>query len=198
MTGIAAWLGRLVRIPSVNPLQAGPSSGVPGEAALAAELAECFRSLGADRVELEPLVDDRPNMYAVIRGHTDRVVALDVHTDTVTVENMTDPPFDGRVEGGAVWGRGALDTKASLAVALALVEGWQRDGLRPQPTLVVVGSIGEEAGGMPGAAALPAATSGTPAGSVPGRSGRGWTSTSWSSPSRRSCARWSATRVGWR
>ncbi|MCB9382059.1 MAG: M20/M25/M40 family metallo-hydrolase [Acidimicrobiaceae bacterium] len=151
MTDFATWLSRLVRIPSVNPLQAGPTSGVPGEAALATELAACFRSLGADRVELEPLVDGRPNVYAVVRGRTDRVVALDVHTDTVTVENMTDPPFDGRVEHGAVWGRGALDTKASLGVICALLEDWQRTGLRPDPTLVVVGSIGEEAGGMPGA-----------------------------------------------
>ena len=102
MTDFATWLSRLVRIPSVNPLQAGPTSGVPGEAALATELAACFRSLGADRVELEPLVDGRPNVYAVVRGRTDRVVALDVHTDTVTVENMTDPPFDGRVEQTAI------------------------------------------------------------------------------------------------
>ena len=38
------------------------------------------------------------------RGKADRWVALDVHTDTVSVEQMTDDPFDGRVEDGRVWG----------------------------------------------------------------------------------------------
>ena len=84
-------------------------------------------------------------------GRTDRLVVLDVHTDTVTVEHMTDPPFDGRIENGHVWGRGALDTKASLGVMLALLGSWQADGLRPEPNLLVVGSVSEEAGGLLGA-----------------------------------------------
>jgi acetylornithine deacetylase/succinyl-diaminopimelate desuccinylase-like protein len=39
-------------------------------------------------------------------------------------------------------------------VALALLEAWQAEGCRPEPTLLVVGSIGEEAGGLPGATAF--------------------------------------------
>jgi acetylornithine deacetylase/succinyl-diaminopimelate desuccinylase-like protein len=79
---------------------------------------------------------------------------LDVHTDTVTVEHMTDDPFDGRVEDGRVWGRGAVDTKASLGVILSLLERWKAEELRPEPTLLVVGSISEEGGGMLGAVAF--------------------------------------------
>ncbi len=151
---LAESVAALVRIPSVNPLHAGPTAlaaGPIGERAIAEHLAERFRELGAIEVVLDEVLDDRPNVYGLFAGHTDRLVVVDVHTDTVTVEHMTDPPFDGRIEGGAVWGRGALDTKASLGVIAALLEEWQRAGLRPQPTLLVVGSIGEEAGGLLGA-----------------------------------------------
>src|SRR4051812_2942428 len=147
------WLSSLVRIPSVNPLHAGPKAGLPGERALAVALAGWFEALGA-RVELVDVVDDRPNVYAFVAGRSDRLVVLDVHTDTVSVEHMVEEPFDGRVEDGCVWGRGALDTKASLGVILALVERWQATGRRPEPTLLVVGSISEEGGGMLGATAF--------------------------------------------
>ena len=147
---IADSVASLVRIPSVNPLQAGPraaEAGPIGEAPLAAHLAERFEELGAREVVLDEVLDGRPNVYGCFPGRTDRLVVLDVHTDTVTVEHMTDPPFDGRITDGCVWGRGALDTKASMGVMLALLDVWQRAGRRPDPTLLVVGSVGEEAGG---------------------------------------------------
>jgi acetylornithine deacetylase/succinyl-diaminopimelate desuccinylase-like protein len=74
--------------------------------------------------------------------------------DTVTVEHMTDDPFDGRVADDRVWGRGAVDAKASLGVIVTLLEHWRAEGRRPEPSLLVVGSIGEEAGGQPGATAF--------------------------------------------
>lgn len=152
---LAESVAEIVRIPSVNPLQPGPraeAAGPIGEAALANHLAKRFEALGATEVVLDEALEGRPNVYGFFSGRTDRLVVLDVHTDTVTVEHMTDPPFDGRIENGAVWGRGALDTKASMGVMLALLEGWQAAGVRPEPTLLVVGSISEEAGGLPGAA----------------------------------------------
>ena len=151
---LAESVAELVRIPSVNPLHAGPVSdrhGSDGERALAEHLAARFDALGASEVVLHDIADDRPNVYGFFPGRTERLVVLDVHTDTVTVEHMTDPPFDGRIEDGRVWGRGALDTKASLGVITALLESWQERGLRPEPTLLVVGSIAEESGGMIGA-----------------------------------------------
>lgn len=151
---LAHSVAELVKIPSVNPLQAGERSadhGSDGERAVAEHLANRFESLGADEVVLHDIVDERPNVYGFFGGRSDRLVVLDVHTDTVTVEHMTDPPFDGRIEVGCVWGRGALDTKASLGVITALLESWQARGVRPEPNLLVVGSIGEEAGGLVGA-----------------------------------------------
>lgn len=154
---LAESVAELVRIPSVNPLHSGPVSdehGSGGERAIAEHLATRFDEVGASEVVLDDVIDGRPNVYGWFPGRTDRLVVLDVHTDTVTVEHMTDPPFDGRIEAGRVWGRGALDTKASLGIILTLLESWQHRELRPDPTLLVVGSVAEETGGMLGAVQL--------------------------------------------
>jgi len=148
---LASWVSRLVQIPSVNPLHAGPRAGEVGEARLARSLAQWFADMGADSVELVDVVEGRPNVYGIWEGTSDRWVVLDVHTDTVTVEHCTGDPFDGRIADGRVYGRGAVDTKASLGVMLAVLERARGEGRRPVPNLVVVGSISEEAGGLLGA-----------------------------------------------
>jgi acetylornithine deacetylase/succinyl-diaminopimelate desuccinylase-like protein len=151
---LAESVAALVRIPSVNPLHGGRRAeaiGLLGEDAIAHHIGVRCEQLGADEVVLDEVLDDRPNVYARFPGRTDRLVVLDVHTDTVSVEHMTDPPFDGRIAGGYVWGRGALDTKASMGVILAVLDEWNRAGVRPEPTLLVVGSASEEAGGLLGA-----------------------------------------------
>ncbi len=145
------WLSRMVQIPSVCNLQAGPRAGTPGEGRMAEALAQWFEHLGGE-VELEEALPGRPNIYSIWRGQTDRWVALDVHTDTVGVETMTEPPFDGRVENERVYGRGAVDTKASLAVMATLLEARQRQGQHLTPNLIVAGTVNEETGGEGGRA----------------------------------------------
>lgn len=152
-TTLSGWVGALVRIPSVNLLHVGPRSGPPGEAAIASALAEWFEKFGGT-ASVEVVEDGRPNVYGLFEGRSDRLVCLDVHTDTVTVEHYDGDPFSGHVSNGRVWGRGAVDTKASMGVMLALLEDWHERGLRPEPHLLVVGTIAEEAGGLPGAAAF--------------------------------------------
>ncbi len=148
---LASWVGRLVRIPSVNPQHAGPRSGPGGEEAYAHALAEWFRELGADTVELHEIEPGRPNVYGIWEGRTDRWLVLDSHTDTVTVEHCTGDPFDGRVADGRVYGRGAVDTKASMGTMLAVLEAARAEGLAPRHNLVLVGTVSEEAGGLIGA-----------------------------------------------
>jgi acetylornithine deacetylase/succinyl-diaminopimelate desuccinylase-like protein len=151
---LAESVAELVRIPSVNPLQTGPRAeeyGAIGEGAIARRLAERFEQVGAGEVVLDEVRPGRPNVYGRFRGRSDRLVVVDVHTDTVSVEHMTGQPFDGRIEDGSVWGRGALDTKATMGVLLALLDEWRRDGLRPEPDLLLVGSVSEEVGGLLGA-----------------------------------------------
>jgi len=141
----------LVQIPSVNPLHAGPVSGDGAERELSDWLANHTESLGAD-VVVDPVEDDRCNVYARFEGSSDRAVTIDVHLDTVGVEHMTDDPFDGRVEGGRVYGRGSVDTKATFAVVLQVLEELKAAGQRPVPTVNLVGTVSEEGGGLLGAA----------------------------------------------
>jgi len=141
----------LVQIPSVNPLHAGPVSGDGAERELSDWLANHTESLGAD-VVVDPVEDDRCNVYARFEGSSDRAVTIDVHLDTVGVEHMTDDPFDGRVEDGRVYGRGSVDTKATFAVVLQVLEELKAAGQRPVPTVNLVGTVSEEGGGLLGAA----------------------------------------------
>ena len=148
--GLAASLGELVRIPSVNPLHASPRSGDGGEQHIAGWFAERADASGAE-VVVDHVTDGRCNVYATFAGSSDRTMAIDVHLDTVGVEHMTRDPFDGVVEGSRVFGRGAVDTKASLAVVLDVLGELRSEGRRPVPTVQVVGTVGEEAGGFAGA-----------------------------------------------
>ncbi len=147
---LANRVGELVRIPSVNPLQSGPKGGQGAETALAERIAEWSQDLGAE-VLLDEVLPGRPNVYARFQGQTDRVVVIDTHLDTVSVEHMTRDPFDGVVEGDRLYGRGSVDTKASFAIVLSVLEELLADSKRPVPTVYVIGTISEEAGGLLGA-----------------------------------------------
>ena len=150
---VARAVGELVAIPSVNPLQCDDPA-ITGERRLAEHLAERAAALGA-RVELDDVLNGRPNLEATFPGDADDdVVIIDVHLDTVAVQHMTDDPFDGRIENGKVYGRGSVDTKATFAVVLDVLESFRRDGVRPGPTVHLVGTVSEEMGGLLGARRL--------------------------------------------
>jgi len=134
-----------VQIPSVAPDQAGPRSGTPGETRLAGEMARWFREFGGE-VYTQEVFPDRPNVYGLWRGRTDRWAAVDAHMDTVGVEQMTGDPFSGHSQNGRVYGRGAVDTKATLAVVLALLEAMHQSGHTPEPNLLIAATVDEEIG----------------------------------------------------
>lgn len=140
---LAGWLTRLVQLPSVTPVQAGARSGRTGEAQIVSAIAGWFKALGGE-VHVDECILGRPSVYGIFPGTTNRWAALDVHTDTVGVEQMSGDPFSGEVRGGRVYGRGAVDTKASLAVALALVEALHAASAKPQPNLLIAASADEE------------------------------------------------------
>lgn len=149
---LTQWLSRLVQIPSVTPSQACLLAGVAGEAAMAKAVAGFFKQLGAS-VSIQEVQTGRDNVIGYWQGTSDRLIAVDVHMDTVGVQHMTDPPFDGRCEDGKVFGRGAVDTKATLAVVLAMLEAIQKQGRALTPSLLVAATVDEEVGAT-GAPAL--------------------------------------------
>src|SRR6185436_532575 len=108
----------LIRIPSVNPAGTPGTDGV-GEEKCARYVERFLRSLGAT-AELRSVLPGRPNVVG--RFPSDRPgkprVLFAPHTDTVSVAGMTIDPFGGEVREGRVWGRGASDTKGSMAAML--------------------------------------------------------------------------------
>lgn len=83
-------------------------------------------------------------------------VLLAAHMDVVPVEPGTDnhwryPPFNGQIEEGAIWGRGAMDCKGSLMAILEAVEDALAINFQPERTIFLAFGHDEEIGGMEGA-----------------------------------------------
>lgn len=130
-------LRELVAIDSVNPSLV---PGARGEGAIARAVADWARAAGLDTTLIEP-VDGRPSV--VVRstaGGDGRRLLLCGHLDTVGTGSMT-APFEPRVEGDRLHGRGAFDMKAGLAAALVACREAQRLGLDGQ---VVVAAVADE------------------------------------------------------
>lgn len=86
-------------------------------------------------------------------------VLLLAHQDVVPIEPGTEsaweqPPFGGNIADGYVWGRGALDDKASLMAQLEAVEWLLGQGFAPSRTVLFAFGHDEEIGGLQGAAAV--------------------------------------------
>ncbi|WP_116368134.1 M20/M25/M40 family metallo-hydrolase [Parahaliea mediterranea] len=84
-------------------------------------------------------------------------VLFDAHYDVVPIEPGTEgdwrhPPFSGAIADGYIWGRGALDDKASVIATLEAMEQLVSSGYQPQRTLLFSFAHDEEIGGHEGAA----------------------------------------------
>jgi acetylornithine deacetylase len=105
----------LISTPSVNP-DLAPDEGA-GEAKIAGVIRDWFRERGIESW-LEEAAPGRPNAVARIGSGTGRTLILCAHVDTVSTSGMTIPPFDPRVEGNRVYGRGSYDMKGGAAAIL--------------------------------------------------------------------------------
>lgn len=79
------------------------------------------------------------------------------HLDVVPVDPGTEsewsqPPFSGAITAGYVWGRGAMDDKASALAILEALEHLLVRGHRPERGVIVAIGLDEEIGGARGAA----------------------------------------------
>ena len=134
-------LSDLVRIPSVNP-RMSPGAG---EEEIARYLAERLRALG-----LTPTITEvhprRPNVLVTLQGRPGGPHLLfEAHTDTVSPSHGQLEPFNPRLEGDRLSGRGACDTKASVAAMLLALQ--QLLPCRERETSVSLAvTMGEELG----------------------------------------------------
>jgi len=136
----------LVALDTVNPALV---PGAPGEAPAVELLAG---RLGARGFEVEIVgPTDRPSLLATHRGSGGGPsLALNGHLDTVGVEGMDDP-FDPRIEGDRLYGRGTCDMKAGIA---AMVVAAERAAEAGHDGDVVLALVADEEHGSVGTAAV--------------------------------------------
>lgn len=96
----------------------------------------------------------RPNLVARLPGNRSAPgLLLYGHVDVVTTayQQWSVPPFEGRIQDGYIWGRGALDMKSGIAMMMAALLKAKSSGLQPSGDILFVALSDEEAGGTMGA-----------------------------------------------
>jgi acetylornithine deacetylase/succinyl-diaminopimelate desuccinylase-like protein len=158
---LVAFLRDLIRIPSINP------PDPPGPETVAAQrIAAELRAEGLDPEIIEP-VGGRGTVTVRLRGDGTggEPLLLLSHLDVVPADptEWTHPPFAADVADGYVWGRGAVDMKAMVAmetmVVVLLARKARAVGLDPakdpipglRRDVLFTCSADEEAGGADGA-----------------------------------------------
>lgn len=137
------FLQSLIRINSVNP---SPTF----EREIADYVAEKMRQLSMDVHQIEPEKNRVSNLglYHGFEGH--KTLLINSHLDTVPEGTLADwvaPPFEARIVGDRIIGRGAKDCKLGMASSLMALEAIQRSGVGLRGNYMITTTAGEETGG---------------------------------------------------
>lgn len=139
-TDLTNTLAALVRINSVN----ASYEGGPGEGQIATYIRDFFRQRDIE-VWDQQVFPGRPNVIARLPGRdSSRRVILEAHTDTVSVQGMTIPPFEPTIANGKMYGRGSCDTKAGLAAMMHAVASLRQDRVMPPCEVWLAAAADEE------------------------------------------------------
>ncbi len=133
----------LVSIPSVNPSLPCQDARLTGEQPVADFLQGQARKAGLE-AELQPILPGRANLLVRLRpqGRARRRVLLAPHLDTVDAPESSFRPV---IKAGRLYGRGSVDTKASVAAMFSALCRLAKAGPRPLTTeIVFAGLIDEE------------------------------------------------------
>lgn len=132
-------------------------AGTPGHNAQTFADFRAFLEESYPRVFAELAVEElgRSNLWFTLEGSDpdlDPAVFI-AHQDVVPVEPGTEegwtyPAFDGVIEGGYVWGRGAIDMKGHLITLLAAMESLLEEGFQPERTIHIGLGADEEVAGV--------------------------------------------------
>ncbi|MGC9973613.1 MAG: YgeY family selenium metabolism-linked hydrolase [Bryobacteraceae bacterium] len=119
---------------------------IPGESSREGPVIERIRQemerVGFDETRIDPM----GNLLGRI-GSGKKVIMMDGHTDTVGAGDPREwswDPYQGKVEDGCVYGRGACDQRAGMASMVYAGKLIRELGLLGDYTLYVVGSVQEE------------------------------------------------------
>jgi acetylornithine deacetylase/succinyl-diaminopimelate desuccinylase-like protein len=124
------------------------------EGPLAALLADTMRESSFEAVELQPVLDDRPNALGELDFGSGRRVVLTGHMDTKPVSRgwSVTEPFSGDLLDGRVYGHGIMDMKAALACQLVAMEALRDCGL-PLRGTVALAAVSDHMGDQRGSIA---------------------------------------------
>lgn len=145
---VVTLLQQLIRIPSVNPeSHPGTDCANLGEDKIARHVGGILRELGAE-VHFDDVLPGRPNILGRFpcRGTPKARVLLAPHLDTVGVAGMSVDPFGGDIEDGRIYGRGACDTKGTMAAMLQALREIHENLPGYATEITFVGLMGEETG----------------------------------------------------
>ena len=152
MTNTAKLLRELIALPSVNPAFLPAKHPRAGEQRVAEFLAATASRAGLD-VEFQAVAPGRSNLLARLssRGKARQRLVLAPHMDTV---NATDEQFTPHTRNGRLYGRGACDTKGSVAAMFAALCELARTRQRPADTEIVFAGLVDEEHAQAGSRAL--------------------------------------------
>ena len=136
-------LADLVAIPSVNPMGRGKSGPGYSEHNIAGYVEAYLRRHGVGTA-VSDVLTGRPNVTGFIDAGAERTLLLEAHCDTVQAESMTIPPFTPGLRDGRLYGRGACDTKGSLAAFLHGVCSFLDGGGRLRFNVILLAAADEE------------------------------------------------------
>jgi len=133
-------LSNLVAIESINASMKGAKNK---EAVIGNYIFDYLSGLGME-VQRDEALPGRPNILGRLAGaDSRRRLLFEAHLDTMPVEGMEIDPFDPKIEEGRLYGRGACDTKASIAAMLCALKAAKEQG-RPKADIYFLGSVDEE------------------------------------------------------
>ena len=137
----------LIRIPSVRSQKEGGN-----EEKVATFLSHYLEEMGLE-VVVEKVEPGSPNVIAVLQGEGDGpCLMFECHTDVVTEGDASEwkyGPFEGKLAGNRIYGRGACDTKGNLAAAIKAVQAISQSGA-PFKGRILLGILVDEEGMMSG------------------------------------------------
>jgi acetylornithine deacetylase len=153
MNETAKLLCELIALPSVNPAFLPPGDGRAGEQLVADFVAVTAARAGLD-IEFQKVLPGRVNLIVRLRpkSRVSRTILLAPHLDTVPAAH--EDQFVPRKEGDRLFGRGACDTKGSVAAMLSAVCTLARSKQRPRETEIIFAGLVDEESAQAGSRAL--------------------------------------------
>lgn len=153
MTKTAKLLRDLIALPSVNPAFLTANHPHAGEQRVADFLAATAATAGLE-VDFQKVVSGRSNLIARLLppGKARSRILLAPHLDTVNAARPDQ--FTPHLRHGRIYGRGACDTKGSVAAMLSALMELARSKQRPHETEIVFAGLVDEENVQLGSRAL--------------------------------------------